>query len=294
MAFASITGAITGTIKVMKELYDYTLEYGDSVRQLSMLSGTTAEDASRLIQVADDYKVSVQDITLASKQMAKDGISPTVESMALLSDQYLALSTADEKEAFLMSTFGARGGIAFIEMMNAGGDAIRASSDAVSQNNIDNQTMLDLQRQNEIAVGNVSDAFNGLKNVMGNWLIGPATAFENWLASSLEGWGQFVQYMNYVFGGNWKPTVDLGNNNFSKGRLPIPQASGGNYLVDQPTMFMAGEAGPELASFTPQDQLEQAGGGMFDYDRLAHAMSRAIDMNKFAMAVRDAILAHTG
>jgi len=32
----------------------------------------------------------------------------------------------------------------------------------------------------------------------------------------------------------------------------IPQAAGGDYLVSRPTLFLAGEAGPERATFTPQ------------------------------------------
>jgi len=33
---------------------------------------------------------------------------------------------------------------------------------------------------------------------------------------------------------------------------PIPQAGGGDWMVNRPTLFMAGEAGPERATFTPQ------------------------------------------
>ena len=41
------------------------------------------------------------------------------------------------------------------------------------------------------------------------------------------------------------------------------QAEGGTYRVDQPTMFMAGEAGPEIATFTPLSDINNpnAGGG---------------------------------
>jgi hypothetical protein len=33
---------------------------------------------------------------------------------------------------------------------------------------------------------------------------------------------------------------------------PYPQAAGGDYLVTEPTVFIAGEAGPERATFTPK------------------------------------------
>ena len=36
--------------------------------------------------------------------------------------------------------------------------------------------------------------------------------------------------------------------------LPIPQAEGGDWMVNKPTLFLAGEAGPERAIFIPQGQ----------------------------------------
>jgi hypothetical protein len=39
------------------------------------------------------------------------------------------------------------------------------------------------------------------------------------------------------------------------------QASGGDYLVTRPTLFLAGEAGPERASFTPQGRASASSGG---------------------------------
>jgi len=38
------------------------------------------------------------------------------------------------------------------------------------------------------------------------------------------------------------------------------QAEGGDYMVDSPTLFMAGEAGPEMASFTPLSKMQSSGG----------------------------------
>ncbi|CAB4192523.1 hypothetical protein UFOVP1236_43 [uncultured Caudovirales phage] len=41
---------------------------------------------------------------------------------------------------------------------------------------------------------------------------------------------------------------------------PYPQAAGGDYLISKPTLFLAGEAGPERATFTPQGKGRQTGG----------------------------------
>ncbi len=43
-----------------------------------------------------------------------------------------------------------------------------------------------------------------------------------------------------------------GTANFGRMAGSIPQAAGGDYMVNRPTLFLAGEAGPERATFTPQ------------------------------------------
>jgi len=39
------------------------------------------------------------------------------------------------------------------------------------------------------------------------------------------------------------------------------QADGGDYMVNKPTWFLAGEAGPERATFTPANRISGQGGG---------------------------------
>jgi hypothetical protein len=191
-SFISVTGAITGTIAAIKQIYNSTLEYGDAIREISMLNGVSTEEASRLLQVTDDYKVSVQDLTLASRTLAKEGISLTTNSLAQLSDEYNNLGTASEKEAFLLKNFGARGGTAFVELMQQGGQAIRDQSNAVADNLVLSQRQLDLQRENEIQMDAVNDALRGLNDSLGEMLMGSGASLLGWLASSIAGWGMFA------------------------------------------------------------------------------------------------------
>jgi hypothetical protein len=49
------------------------------------------------------------------------------------------------------------------------------------------------------------------------------------------------------------PSGPSGGGNGSPDSIPFggAQANGGDYVVSRPTMFLAGEAGPERATFTP-------------------------------------------
>jgi TP901 family phage tail tape measure protein len=59
-----------------------------------------------------------------------------------------------------------------------------------------------------------------------------------------------THHVNFVFGqtGN---IPKLPENTGGAGPQAIPQAEGGDWLVTRPTLFLAGEAGPERATFTP-------------------------------------------
>jgi hypothetical protein len=169
--FLTITGAIAGTVAMLKSCYTETMNYGDSVRRLSMLAGITAEEASKVIQVADDYKISADDLNLASKTLAREGIALSIEALAGLSDEFKKIRDPAEAQAFLMANFGARGGTAFVEIMNAGGDSIRNMSTAISDNLILTQEQIDKQRELQFATDELTDALDGMKLTVGTFLV---------------------------------------------------------------------------------------------------------------------------
>jgi hypothetical protein len=58
--------------------------------------------------------------------------------------------------------------------------------------------------------------------------------------------------------GDWSKDID---NYYGTPGAEWPQAEGGDYLVTKPTRFLAGEAGPERATFTPIGKAGKGGGG---------------------------------
>lgn len=109
---------------------DAALELNDTVEEMQFLAGGTAEEASRLTNVFERFGISAQEATAATRQLTKDGLSPSIDTLARLSDQYNALSGPVEKNAFLMDHFG-RAGFRMAEMMSRGGDALRGYADSL-------------------------------------------------------------------------------------------------------------------------------------------------------------------
>lgn len=56
-------------------------------------------------------------------------------------------------------------------------------------------------------------------------------------------------------------SVNGGESAFATSNTPIPRARGGDDIVTRPTLFLAGEAGPERATFTPLGAGDIGGGG---------------------------------
>ena len=77
----ALTSAV---VQFGKESVDATVAYANEVRNLSKVSGQSAEETSRLIQLADDYKIGTNDLTLAVRKLAADGLTLTTQRAALI------------------------------------------------------------------------------------------------------------------------------------------------------------------------------------------------------------------
>lgn len=115
----------------MRDAFKVATEYASAVRDLSLASGTTAEESSRLLQVLDDFEIKANDVTAATKALTRNGLAPTVETIAQLSDQYLLLNSAEERNAFITENLG-RGGAKWANVLKEGSAAILEMNDSVN------------------------------------------------------------------------------------------------------------------------------------------------------------------
>lgn len=162
--------ALDAGVEVWKQTGAESLKYADQVRSLSLISGQGAEDTSRFIQVLDDYKISAQDAETATRALTKNGHAPSLDTLAKLSDQYLKLTSDEEKNKFVIDNLG-RAGLQWVEVLNKGSDAIRKQGAAVSDGLILNQKQLDDARRLEVQMDNLNDSVEALKITFGNKLV---------------------------------------------------------------------------------------------------------------------------
>jgi hypothetical protein len=136
--------------------------YVQETRKISMLTGTSTEEASRMIQVADDQRVSVEELTMALRMAAQKGLTPNIEGLAKLADQYNALPTAADRAAFAQENFG-RGWVNMAKLLGQGGDAIRENAAAIDASLIIDQKAVDATDALYKAQDDLGDALTGVK-----------------------------------------------------------------------------------------------------------------------------------
>ena len=180
------------------------IKYADSVRDVSRSLGSTSEEASRLIQVADDVFISYDKLTIAMKMAQKQGIDPSIEGLAKLSDKYLALAPGVERTQFLLKNFG-KSGLEMGKLMEKGGDGIRKMSAAIEKNLVLSKAQTDLALKNKQAQDALGDAVKGLQIAIGSDLtptvtdaITELTTLVKWVGDNYEAIKKFGDGVAWV------------------------------------------------------------------------------------------------
>ena len=153
-------------IKVLQESYKAYTELAESVRDLSLVSGESAESTSRFIQVLDDFQLTASDAEASAKALKEKGLSPNIETLANLSDEFLKIQDPAERMVFIQENLG-RGGAKWVNVLSQGGDALREMSGAISENLILSDEQIKMYEIQRLALDNMSDSFEGFKVQLG-------------------------------------------------------------------------------------------------------------------------------
>ncbi len=161
---------VNQTIGYAEKAYDATIgkaqAYAEQIRDLSQISGQSAEDTSRFVQVLDDWQVSAEDATAATKALTKQGLAPNIDTLAKLSGEYLALNSVEDQNAFVTKNLG-RAGLEWINVLKQGPDALRQQAAGVNENLILNEKTLQQAEQLRLAQDQLNDTWQGLSISIG-------------------------------------------------------------------------------------------------------------------------------
>lgn len=150
------------------------IDYAAQVRDLSRLTGMSAEQTSRLIQVADDAKVSYESLQKALWFAAKNGVEPNIESISRLADEYVSLHDPVKQADLLNKNFG-KGGAEMGKLLELGSEGIKNLNAGIEKNMVLTDAAVASARAWEIQQDQFNDKVEATKVAVGQDLIGAMT-----------------------------------------------------------------------------------------------------------------------
>lgn len=198
-----IAGRVLDTLdKAYDQTIGKTVAYGREVRDLSTAWQTSEEEASALIQIADDLMISTESLGVGFRQLTRDGTQPTIENIKALADEYKRLPTPIAKSQFAIEKFGSRAGPQLQKMLEQSSYSIdQLAQSAKDAGLIMDGEAVDAAIKFERELDNLNDAAEGLKIQIGSGLLPAATEFVKLLSGPSA--DQAANFLNAVFQGTW-------------------------------------------------------------------------------------------
>lgn len=303
-AAASLTAAYYAGKRALDATVGETLRYAKQVREVKNLTGQTAEESSRFVQVLDDFGISMENINAAQRTFISNGQIMSLETLATLADQYAALGTQQEKNSFMLENFG-RDYEGFLLMMEGGGERIRQAGAGVSDALLLDQETLDRQEELRVKFDDVNDSIYALKITIGEELMPAMIEFVDWVSSdmipalsrmiewvkkSIAGWAQLYQYILLVQ--SMAASGDLSNAGGVAGVIPVPGAQVPGWAQAPNSVTVGGATAVPRAgggSFRGWAKVGDARGGInTPYTEYVYAPHGAVVYNQSQMAGRTA------
>lgn len=201
MTGLTVIGMLTGLGAAVGASIDYYVEYTDQIREATHLTGMSAEETSRLVNITDDYGISYDRLKGVMEQANKKGFLPTIENIAALSDEYLAIEDPLARNQLLTEKLG-RAGLELSEIMILGGDAIRENAAAVKDGMIVDQEALDAALAYKQGIDDLEDTFGALKITVGQEVVPALTDLLNFMLGGVEAaieWSNRIEKFNDVW-----------------------------------------------------------------------------------------------
>ena len=235
-----VAGAVIAAGNAIKKSVTDWSDYAEQMDKSAKLSGVSVEEMSRLTQAADDFRVSQDALKTSMKMALQNGFTPTIENLAKLSDQFIAIKDPSERAALASGIFG-RSWQEIAPLLLKGGDAIRSGTAAIADNLVVTGAAVKQNNAYIKAMDDLDDAMIGFKNQLAQGVIPSWTEFINLVTSPTS--QNAADLINTMFKGSFLES-DMSKARTAAEELAVGIAADTNELIK--LKDAAGDAAPSL------------------------------------------------
>lgn len=154
--------------RAYSEIIGETVDYAMAVKDSARAMGASTEEASALIQIADDTRIEISTLKVAFRNLNDEGIAPNITNLKKLADKYNALPTSVEKAQFAAEMFGMRAGPEMQKMLEMGSTAIDEMAESAQRAGlIMSEEGVAAAERYRLALDEMNDSWMGLKITAG-------------------------------------------------------------------------------------------------------------------------------
>jgi hypothetical protein len=153
-----------------------------SVRQLMQLTGSSAQDASKLVAVMKELGITSYNTAIAMAE--KKGYAATTEGLEQIIKTYQSLGSAEDKAKYASDVFG-RGYKDILPVLNMSTADFEKLNGSVASGNILTSAQVVQAQKFDIAQRKLNDDIASFTIVLGNMLMGPGTDLLTWLDEAI-------------------------------------------------------------------------------------------------------------
>lgn len=158
-------------LEMVGELYNetvqFSIDYAMGVEDTARALGVSAEEASTMIQVFDDLRISQGSMEIAMRTALRQGITPNMEGIMQMAEEYQALPDAASKAQYALERFG-RNGLEMQRVLELDREELAAMADQVRDTAlvIDEEYVKSADRA-RLAIDNFNDSVDSFKVAIG-------------------------------------------------------------------------------------------------------------------------------
>lgn len=166
----TVTAGLVAIGNELKKAVNEYSDYATAIGKAAEISGVTAEEMSRLAQAADGVFVSQDALTRSFQMALKNGFVPTIENLAKLSDELLAITDPAQRAEKAAKIFGS-GWAEIAPFILQGGDAIREGTATIEDGLIVTDQAIKQNIKYKQQIDALNDSVTALKNTLVSGLI---------------------------------------------------------------------------------------------------------------------------